>query len=331
MKINELIQLLSKKDTQNNSARLAFLNYLKYFCDSEDNFSVDTVDSFYDRALCFQGWRDQKQNLGESLLADLRFFNGAQLEGVLHSHQIQWLEIEHSRDFNELIANENQILQKRSEDIRTVKLDKGRLLRIRRRLDKSVRVEVKARLAFIEGSQIHLARPESNLSYTADLELQENHSQVLQISPLKVARFQIQDEVIQGFSLHAGNFSRLDRLTGHLEDNPELFYSLKRIEKQFINPHSDPHYMALSSQLEKAIQLCRTQHPDHLQVSGQVLQKAETFAREVFSDDKGLKDLISTLKYSACREDSLRTNQQSRSQVEICQNPTVRPQTEKFV
>lgn len=332
MKISELIHHLSRKGLAANTARSSFHNYLKNLCDEEDSFSIDTLDSFYDRAMSFHYWQENKQELGQTLMADLKQIDGAQVEGALHGHEIQWLQIEQSRDFDELIASENQILKKRSEDIRTLPLDKGRLLRIRRASDHGIRVEVKNRLGFIEGSRLHLARPESQLLYTRELELKENTHQVIQLSPLKIARFQIQNEIVRGYIVQGTGFVKTEAISGHLEDNPEVFFNLKRIEKLFINPHTDPYYMGLVSQLEKAIQLARSQHPDSATISHEILRKAETFAREAFTDDKRLTELISTLKYSTRREDGLNLNQQSRSQVDLCQQQIPRiPRPEKFV
>lgn len=317
MKIKELIQHLNKRGLTTSSARATFHNYLKNFCDAEDSFSNDHLDSFYDRTMMFTHWRQKKQELGEMIAADLNSLQGAGIEGSLHGNQIQWLEIEQDRDFKELIDKENQILQKRAEEIRVLNHDNG-VLRIRRGQKGGVRVEVKSRLGFIEGHQVHLARPLTILNYTADLELRENADQILQLSPLVVAKFQVQDEMIQGMTLQGVTYARAGSLVGHLEDAPELFYNLKKLERAFINPHTDPHYMATVSQLERAIQLVRTNHPDARMIADEILRKAERFAQEVFTNDRRLIELISTLKY-ACPY-GMENNQQSGSQVVTWQN-----------
>ncbi len=311
MKIKEILQHLGKRGLSTSPARATFHNYLKNFCDPEDNFSNDTLDSFYDRTMMFSHWRQKKNELGECIMADLKNIHGASIEGSLHGHQIQWLLIEQDRDFMELIENENQILKKRSEDIRILNFEDG-ILRIRR-ADGGIRVEVKSRLGFIEGHQVHLARPSTVLTYTHDLELRENTDQTLQLSPLKTAKFQVQEEMLQGLTLQGVNYSRAGSLMGHLEDSPEVFYRLKKLERLFINPQTDPHYLAITSQLEKAIQLTRTHHPDHRIIGAEILRKAERFAQEVFIDDRRLRDLISTLKFASPM--GFDNNQQSGSQV----------------
>lgn len=279
---------------------------------------METLDSFYDRAMTFRHWREHKQELGQLVGQDLKDIPGAELDGALHSHQIQWLEIEQERDFLELIEAENTVLQKRSEEIRCLKLDEERTLRIRRSYDGCTRAEVKGRIGFIEGTRIHLTRPLTSLHYTQGLELKEDVDHFIQLSPLRLARFRMKDELIHGQILQGVTFAKVESVNGHPEDYPEVFFALKRLEKLFINPETDPFYIALTAQLEKAIHLTRIHHPDQQMITTEVLRKAESFARDVFADDNRLSKLISTLKFSIGRNDGS-FSKPATHQVEKCQ------------
>lgn len=317
MKIKEILGHLVERSPATHPARTAFYHYLKNVCQSEDNFSVETLDSFYDRAMIFQHWREHRSELGKIVSQDLKEILGADLEGALHSHQIQWLEIEQDRDFNELIDAENSVLQKRSEEIRCLNFEPDRKLRIRRGNDGSTRVEVKGRVAFIEGHRLHLTRPVTSLFYTAGLELKEDVDQIIQLSPLRLVRFQVKDELVQGQILQGMTFAKVESITGHLEDYPEVFFALKKLEKLFINPETDPFYIALTAQLEKAIHLIRIHHPDQQMIATEVLKRAESFARAVFADDNRLNKLISTLRFNMGRTEASQLNPVT--QVEKCQ------------
>lgn len=309
MTINQVATKLLSLDPQAHPARLAFYNFLKNFCRLDSDFNSETLDRFYDFAMLFQQWRSNPQSLGEAIAIDLKAIAGMDLTGSflnsLHAHQIQWVDIEQDRDFEVMLQAEAKILKERGECIRHISFGKDELLRIR--VNESagkIIIEIKPRLGFINGTQVNLVRPSTQLTYTLDLELYPREVQVIRVSPLKFARFTTDNDEFLVSILQGASFSKTDTHTGRLEDYPELFWALKKLEKHFINPVTDSSYLVTLEECEEALVALKKFHPNRELIAGQALKKAEMYLESVFPNDKALNSLISQLKYQLRRDDA---------------------------
>ena len=309
MKINQVAQRLLNRDPQANTARLAFYHFLKNFCPLDQEFTAETLDRFYDFAMLFQQWRSNPAELGTIVAEDLKVVAGMDLTGVfengLHAHQIQWLDIEQDRDFENLLEAESKLLKDRGEKVRLIQLSKSEVLRLRvHDATGQIRAEVKPRLGFIDGSHIRLVRPNTQLVYNMDLELSAQDIQVLRVSPMKFARFTAKDGIFEASILQGASFSRIEAHNCTLEEAPELFWALKRIEKHFINPITDSSYLILIEEVEAALAALKKFHPNREVIASRALKRAVLYMENIFPNDKALKTLVSQLQYQLRRDDA---------------------------
>ena len=309
MKINQVAQRLLNRDPQANSARLAFYHFLKNFCRLDKEFTAETLDRFYDFAMLFQQWRSNPADLGTVVAEDLKAIAGMDLTGVfengLHAHQIQWVDIEQDRDFESLLEAESKLLKERGEKVTLIRLNKSEVLRLRihESTDRII-AEVKPKLGFIDGPNVRLVRASTQLTYTMDLELSPDDIQVLRISPLKFARFSVSNGDFVASILQGASFSRIEAHNGSLEEAPELFWALKKLEKNFINPVTDSSYLILIEECENALAALKKFHPNREVVASRALKRAELYMENIFPNDKALKTLVSQLQYQLRRDDA---------------------------
>jgi len=310
MKLKELASHLLSLDPQRNPARLAFYHYLKNFRRLDEDLTSEVIESFYDRALGFQQWQGSVKELGQTVAADLksiltRHSLGAAEIQVRHADQVQWIDLIQSADFRDLLAEEGEVFKKEGDDLRLIDLPSGEVLRIRRQAKHGlVRIEVKTRRARVEGRKLRLVRPTTELVYGADLELAQSHVQVLQISPLKFARFSVADDLAAGLILQGAGFTKSDSFTGPIDQCAEVFWPLKALEKYFVNPVTDTYYLRILGDLEAALSALKKFHPNREVIAKDALKKAELYRDRVFADDKVLGGMISTLLLNLRRDDA---------------------------
>ena len=82
-----------------------------------------------------------------------------------------------------------------------------------------------------------------------------------------------------------------------LTETQDLFYSLKRLEKHFINAQSDPFYQEVVAHLEKAHKNLAHPNPDTIMAADKALTKGRLVLRNVFPNDRLLQILVTHLEY----------------------------------
>src|SRR5690606_29452945 len=117
------------------------------------DFRQEMVDQFYDRALTFQYWQQEKKLLGETIQSDLesiarRYPFGFDLEQIVHSFDIQVVLIEKFREFSLLVEKEAKRLEKQGEMVRNFPLSEHQILTVRLQKSGLVLADVRSDIAF---------------------------------------------------------------------------------------------------------------------------------------------------------------------------------------
>ena len=266
MTVGQLAQQFLTIEPQKNPARLAFYHYIKNFLPLDMPFKQDHLDSFYDRALSTHHWQSNKNQLGEVIQDDLSAISarhpvGFDLEQAVHAHEMQIVNLEYPRDFAALLSAEVAKIEKNGEKVKSFRLsaDKtaGRedVLLLRLQKDGSVIIEVRQNIAVLVDGTLQLLRPHSRLVYTPELDFAPNVDQVLVTSMLRVAVFsasakhdgKVKGRLIQGASFHcAETFDR------PLQEVTELIQAVKKVERLYVNPVTDPYYQKMIENFEQA-------------------------------------------------------------------------------
>ena len=301
--VTHFAQYLLKLDPQKNVARLALYHYLKNICDIQAELKPQMIRDFYSRILNFPYWQSNHKALGEIVAQDLEgFLTEVGLkwdnESLRHAHQVQWLELKQPEDFHALIQDECNRIAKPGDRVKLIPISENQMLALVLFSTGNMRIQVFSNVAMVQGAKLRPLMPLTHLEYDSKMDLQTHFDHLLEGPMLTLNKFQITDEGLRGWILRGYTLQKYETLNGgNLTQNPELFYTLKRIEKYYINPQSDPFYLELVGILEKAYQLLSQGHPDAPRMGEAALQRGKQALKNIFPNDKLLLLLVSNIEY----------------------------------
>ncbi len=266
MSVGEVAHFIFELEPQKNPARLAFYSYLNSFLPPDKTFTQEMLDVFYDRALTLAHWQTNKQHLGETIRDDLLKVNELGKEKqtglafdpdqALHCCDFQVVPLETPRDFQALLEKAVEKFEGFGEKVRLFALRDGfthtrqEVLVVRLQKSGSLIVDIQPNITIIVDGELQLVRPHSRLTYSHSLDLEPGVEQILATSVLRVARFQKSGTNVAGAYIQGINFAQSSPFEKPISEIPELLRAVKRIERYYINPASDPYYQDLYETLK---------------------------------------------------------------------------------
>ncbi len=263
--VGQLAQQLQQLDLQKNVAGLSFYQYFKNSFNADTPFIAEHIDMFYDRALAQDYWLVNKNQLGAAIRAVLQTLASKQpvgfdLSQTVHSDDLQIVLVEQARDFAALLSRDVKKMEKAGEKIKTFRLHSERqntaqnVLFVRLQKDASLVVEVRQNIAVIVEGELQLIRPHTRLVYDADLEFEVGVEQSVHTSRVRLARFTAshhEPAKLRGHFMQAPHFHCTETFDRTLIETPELFHAIKRLERYFVNPITDPYYQQMIDSFEQ--------------------------------------------------------------------------------
>ncbi len=302
--VTQFAQYLMKLDPQKSQARLTFYHFLKYFCDRDETLSLLTFDRFYRMILSQNHWQDHSEELGIQIEKDLTAFHqnfeiGFELNEVLHSHQIQVVPLKRFDDLEDLIHKQLRLTSSPGDKNKLIKLSETHALAISLFSSGQLRARVFPSTTVILHGNLELLSATTDLHYTPQLDLQRGVTQVLEGQLQVVSRFVVTDQGCQGEMLRGPSLQKHEALNGvNIAQVPELYHALKRLERHYIQPESDPFYQDLIALLEKSYQLVSSGHKEvNRKMIESTLQKGKSALRNIFPNDKLLLLLVTNIEY----------------------------------
>ena len=299
-------QYLLKLDPQRNPARLTLYNFLKHVLEPSIAFTPAVLQSFYGRVLQFDHWQNDAQTLSDTVRGDLHGFmkqhmlddERAAWAHLRHPDSLQVVRIKLFEDLEDLVMSEHESRQKSGEQIRCVKLDNSQILVLVLSRTGSLEVKAYASQALVWGSRLRLVSPVSHLHYSHDLELMGHVRQVLEGSLLTTHCFHVDSDGVHGLITRGYTFQKFETfIRAKLPETQDLFASLKKLEKHFIEPSSDPYYQEMVSKLERANRLVNHPSVDALMEAERALNRGRLCLKNIFPNDRLLTLLVTHLDY----------------------------------
>ena len=133
------------------------------------------------------------------------------------------------------------------------------------------------------------------LQYGENLELKPDVAQYLRVGQNTYARFQIREKNIRGRLIRGYVFQNHLELKGTINEYPDIYYPLKRMEQFYIDRQSDPDYQELISALEKAIELLKIGHPEARSFGETALDRGQSTLNNIFTNDNVIQTLVNQL------------------------------------
>lgn len=315
--VSQFAQYLLKQDPQRNPARLTLFNFLKSLVDPETPFSPSVLHGFYARVLQFDHWRNETHALSDTIRADLELYLKTQVgleeratwNGLRHPDTLQIVNLKLFQDLEELVFFEHAARQKSGDEIKTVKISEQQILVLLLNPAGSLEVKVFPNQALVWGARLKLAAPVSHLHYGPDLELLPDVRQILEGSLMTTHAFSLDLEGVHGLITRGHTFQKFETfIRASLPETQDLFSSLKKLERHYVNPQTDPYYQELVSRLERANRIVGANPtPDGLAEAERALNRGRLSLKNVFPNDRLLTLLITHLDYGITQRRSGQT------------------------
>jgi len=304
--VSQFAQYLLKQDPQRNQARLTLYNFLKHVMEPNLPFSPAVIQAFYARVMQFDHWQSDAENMSEIVRHDLQgFLNQYALEKefepwqhLRHPDTLQIVQLKVLGDLQELVETEHAARQKSGDQIKWVRISENQILVLILSPTGSLEAKVYSNMALVWGSRLRLVAPVTQLYYSSDLELMPHVRQVLEGSLLTTHCFHVDNEGVHGLITRGYTFQKFETfIRAKLSETQDLFASLKKLERHFINPQSDPYYQELITRLERANRLLNVQSHDGLAEAERALNRGRMCLKNVFPNDRLLTLLVTHLDY----------------------------------
>lgn len=304
--VSQFAQYLLKQDPQRNQARLTLYNFLKHVIEPNLPLSPSVIQAFYARIMQFDHWQAEAESMSDTVRQDLLgYLKQHALAGeaepwqhLRHPDTLQIVQLKVTSDLQELVENEHAARQKSGDKIRWIRISENQILVLVLSPAGSLEAKVYSNMALVWGPRLRLVAPVTQLYYASDLELMPHVRQVLEGSLLTTHCFHVDTEGVHGLVTRGYTFQKFETfIRAKMSETQDLFASLKKLERHFINPQSDPYYQELITRLERANRLLS--HPSHdgLAEAERALNRGRMCLKNVFPNDRLLTLLVTHLDY----------------------------------
>jgi hypothetical protein len=317
--LSQFSQYLLKLDPKTNSARLTLYNFLKHVMEPSIPFSPAVIQAFYARVLQFDYWQNDSQNLSDTVRADVYSFakqysseeEQAAWTKLRHPDTLQVVQLKMYQDLVDLVETEHVSRRKSGDQVKLARLNETQVLVIILSPSGNLEVKVYPAMAIVWGPHLRLVAPVTQLHYSPELELMPHVKQILEGTLMTTHCFTVDFEGVHGLITRGATFQKFETfIRAKLPETQDLFNSLKKLERHFINPQSDPYYQDMVSRLERANRLLNTPSLDNLEMAERALNKGRICLKNVFPNDRLLTLLITHLDYGITQVRSQGPNQQ---------------------
>lgn len=306
--VGDFLKFLSAPQYQLSPIVLTLRNFFQFLYRSDEPLQADSIQSFFDNAMAFPHWQQNKRELHDECDEILRAYSSAVgddtlIQDVDWPDAIQIVEVEKPSIALEIHHNFWTFrYPKGTGQFRIFELDEGRFATLIMKADRSLELHQSSSKFLIRNGNLEPIHRDLILRYSSDLELRTDCMQALEVAPYSLARFQYQDQRVQGNIVRGYVFQHVQNLHGQsLEAHPRLFFALKRLESLFVRKESDPFYNQIVENLERLLHWIRLGEPVNvIEVHEQHL-RAQTALEEVFRGDKMLTLLLRDLEHSAAK------------------------------
>ena len=283
-----------------DAARLCLYHYLIHHCEPETPLSPQVFDNFCRLALSHSHWQQECAHLSQELQFILQHYN--------ETFQLDWnLKDLSFPDFWQVISIKNSIegiyifekwLERTHPSKTRQKIlftkDKNYLVLLQTP-EGGLSVIQSAPLMLIRKGELEPLSMSIRLEYDQNLELRPQVAHFLRVDQHTYARFRIEGRKVQGMMIRGYIFQNQMKVEGRLNQYPNLYYPLKKVEQSFIDRKSDPDYLELVEVLQKAVELFRIHHPEALSFGEAAFNRGQDALENIFINDNVISALVEDL------------------------------------
>ena len=307
-------QYLEKKSFEENPARQALYNYLKYVCDSGQALKVEVFNQFYRKALLFYYWQKRENQLRESIAEEMNSFakcyNSFEWDSnewnPAHSKQI--IKIQQAQDVLDVVASFMKKHISAEDQIQVFPLYLDRVLVVILKKDGRLKTYSFGSLAVLHQGQIEPLSSLSELHYSDKYELDGSYRQTIEDGGTRFIYFYVKRNTVTGYECQCPFFKKITSFKEKkIEQMYNLFMRIKQIESFFIHSQSDPHYSKLVQSLHYHYHQILTHQNNNNDNKGMqdVVNEARQALKDLYPNDHLLVLLLANIEFHSRQQQQI--------------------------
>ncbi len=295
----EFAKFILRLNPQNSASRLALYNYTKNFLDLSATFTADTLDRFYRSCLVHEYWRREAKELAhETQNLFQKFCEEYQLPyQILHPvDKMQVIKVENEKDIQDVCQN----FLSRHNLLKTTTMihDGDQIILVQLLRENNIKVHVFENSFLIRNGFIEPLCYDQNVIYNSGLEMESETAHNIKIMPQILAQFKYSQNRIEVNYIQGPYFKKIRaHIFDKLIDDKQLYFTLKKLERHFVDRNSDPIYLETVSKLEEALYLLEAHGEKAYEFALKALEIGNNYYKHAFPDDKMLGQLLNDLRF----------------------------------
>ena len=292
--------LLAMKPNK-DASRLCFYHYLIHHCSPETPLTAKLFEDFCRMALVHDYWRENTRILSQELQFILQHYNETFMLNWNFSDFIfpdHWQIVSIKNPVEVIYILERWVKKNFQPDQknRVFRTKDQNYLALVQSNTGELRVFWFSPQMLIQKAELEPLNTAIQLQYGEDLELKPNVSQYLKVEKNTYARFQILENGIKGRLIRGYTFQNHLEVEGAVNEYPDIYYPLKKMEQFYIDPKSDPDYQDLVGVLQKSLELLKMVHPEAEGFAGTALKRGRLALKHIFIKDNVIQSLVDQLE-----------------------------------
>lgn len=285
-----------------DAARLCLYHYLIHHCDPDTPLTPQLFENFCRTALVHEHWQENSISLSQELQYILQHYNETYMldysmtDFTFPDH---WQVVNIKNSIEGIYIYEKWLEKNAPEGSQSRVIftkDRQYLVLIKHPNDE-VEVIHGSPAMLISKGELQPLSMDIRLNYDKDLRLIPNKTQYLKVDKHSYARFRLQHRKISGMIIRGYIFQNHQEPNGQINEYPQIYYPLKKVEQYYVDRKTDPDYQELVDALEKACELIKLNHPEARNFGTAALERGQSALDNIFVNDNVIQALVDQLTY----------------------------------
>lgn len=283
-----------------DAARLCLYHYLIHHCDPDTPLSPQLFENFCRMSLVHEHWQHNSTHLSQELQYIIQHYNETflldwSLKDFVFPDYWQVVPIKNSIEGIYIFEKWLERTSPEGTKKRVVFTKDKNYLLLLQNLDQSLSVVHASPLMLIRKGELEPLTMAIRLEYNDNLELKTDTTQYLKVDSHSYARFRVNQKKLTGMIIRGYIFQNQMEANGRLNQYPNLYYPMKKVEQYFIDRKTDPDYLELVDVLEKAVELFRIHHPEARSFGEEAWNRGQDALDNIFINDNVIAALVDQL------------------------------------
>lgn len=283
-----------------DAARLCLYHYLIHHCDQETPLSSQLFENFCRFALTFEHWQTNSMTLSQELQYTLQHYNETfmldwSLTDFVFPDHWQVVSIKNSIEGIYIFEKWAEKNMEAGSKTRVFYTKDNNYIVLSQNPQNEVTVTQASSLMLIRKGELEPLSMGTQLHYGQNLELRADKTQYLKVDTNTYARFRSHKKNIKGMIIRGYIFQNQKEMSGKINEFPNIYYPLKKVEQYYVDRKSDPDYIELVTVLEKATELFQLNHPEAQSFGQAAFERGQSALENIFINDNVIQALVDKL------------------------------------